>query len=159
MKLTVSTTLACPPEWAWRKVREPATLLHVASPLLRFEPVEPTQLPDIWEAGAYRVKMKMLGVIPMGTQYVIITDMEADDSPGNRRYSIRDNGYGDLANRWDHVIDLRENPDGTTFYTDKVDIEAGILTLGVWLFASVFYRWRQMRWRKLARQNNTIEQA
>jgi hypothetical protein len=152
MRLTVSTTLACSPEWAWRKVREPATLLRVASPLLRFELVEPTQLPDLWEDGVYQVKLSMFGVIPAGAQYVVITDIEADDSPGNRRYSIRDNGYGDLANRWDHVITLRENPDGTTFYTDTVDIEAGMLTLGVWLFASVFYRYRQMRWRKLVSQ-------
>jgi hypothetical protein len=157
MKLTVSTTLTCPPEWVWRKVMEPATLLLVASPLLRFEPVEPTQLPDIWEEATYRVKMKMLGVIPMGAQYVVITDMEGDDFPGNRCYRIRDNGYGDLANRWDHVITLRENADGTTCYTDTVDIEAGMLTLGVWLFAAIFYRWRQMRWRKLVRRNFTIK--
>ena len=153
MKLTLSTSLSCPPEWVWCKVIEPATLLYVANPLLKFELVEPMQLPEIWREATYRMKMKMFGIIPMGTQYVVIMDRKVDETPGNQFYSIRDNGYGDLANRWDHIISLRENPDGTTHYTDTVDIEAGMLTLGVWLFASVFYRYRQMRWRKLARRH------
>lgn len=35
-------------------------------------------------------------------------------------------------------------------YTDRIEIHAGWLTPVVWLFASVFYRYRQMQWRKLA---------
>jgi len=34
-------------------------------------------------------------------------------------------------------------------YTDHVDISAGLLTPGVWLFASLFYRARQQRWKRL----------
>ena len=152
MKLTVSTNLPCPPEWAWSELRKPSTLIHVGSPLLRFELVEPDEFPETWEEATYRVKLKMFGVIPMGSHHVVITDTQTDETPGAQRYGIRDNGFGDLVKKWDHVITIRENSDGTTHYTDTVHIEAGILTIGVWLFASLFYRYRQIRWRRLVRR-------
>jgi hypothetical protein len=41
--------------------------------------------------------------------------------------------------------------DGNALYMDRIEIEAGVMTLPVWLFANVFYRYRQMKWRKLLR--------
>jgi hypothetical protein len=34
---------------------------------------------------------------------------------------------------------------------DKIEIHAGALTLAVWAFAHAFYRYRQARWRALAK--------
>ena len=66
---------------------------------------------------------------------------------------MRDNGRGDLAKRWDHRITIEGTDQGTTQYTDRVEVEAGLLTPGVWAFAQLFYRYRQARWRRLVRHD------
>jgi hypothetical protein len=39
---------------------------------------------------------------------------------------------------------------GTCRYSDEIEIDAGLLTPLVWLFARVFYGHRQRRWQKVA---------
>jgi hypothetical protein len=50
MHLSVSTLLDARPERVWEAVTTPALLGHVAAPLLRFDPVEPSAVPDRWSA-------------------------------------------------------------------------------------------------------------
>jgi hypothetical protein len=157
MNMTLSTTLECSPERAWEELSKPSLWLHVSYPLLTFNPLEPRELPDKWSEGSYRVKMKFLGFIPMGAQYIVVRDMRIDETPGKRQYSFRDEGYGDLASKWYHHVSVKENPDGTTHYTDSVDIEAGWLTISVWSFASLFFRYRQMRLRSLMKRRTATE--
>jgi hypothetical protein len=52
---------------------------------------------------------------------------------------------------WDHTIRIAEAPSGCE-YSDEIVIRAGLLTFLIWLYANVFYRYRQARWRKLANQ-------
>jgi hypothetical protein len=64
-------------------------------------------------------------------------------------FLLRDRGSGDLASIWDHLVTIRaENPTRTR-YTDELRVEAGKLTLLVWLWAQLFFRHRQRRWRAL----------
>ena len=62
----------------------------------------------------------------------------------------------DVYNRqvkvWDHSISI-STASGRTRYRDTVTIDAGLFTLPVWLFAQVFYRHRQRRWRSLAKRS------
>ena len=55
-----------------------------------------------------------------------------------------------MIRKWDHWITVAPNPDGSTDYRDEVEISAGVLTPFVWIFAQLFYRHRQRRWRGLA---------
>ena len=57
----------------------------------------------------------------------------------------------DSVKTWHHRIRVVPERPGTTHYTDSVVVEAGPLTLFVWMFAQVFYRHRQRRLRELAR--------
>jgi hypothetical protein len=57
-----------------------------------------------------------------------------------------------LCRQWDHLIQVRESEDGRTLYSDSIEIDAGMLTLPVWLFANWFYRHRQNRWKMIAQQ-------
>ncbi len=57
-----------------------------------------------------------------------------------------------LVRRWDHLVRVRPEGDGHTRYSDEIEIEAGLLTPIVWLFAEVFYRHRQRRWKRLIRR-------
>jgi len=147
---TESTTLLdASPERVWDAVRRPVTLRYVAAPLLTFEPLDPPRLPEEWADEEYVVRLRLFGVVPLGTQTVRPTVERADGTPGRQFYHLRDAGSGRLASTWDHHITLRETPDGKTVYTDSVIVDAGVLTPLVWLFAVVFYRYRQHRWRRL----------
>lgn len=146
MKLRIDTVIDADADTVWHHVRRPVLLDHVAWPLQRFDPIDPVRLPDQWVDGEYRVRCFMFGFLPMGSQVISIS-YPATDAPARR---LRDNGRGSMMRRWDHLITIRPRGDGRCDYRDEVEIEAGLMTLGVWLFASIFYRHRQRRWRALA---------
>ena len=62
------------------------------------------------------------------------------------------NEMGGAIRVWNHLIKIEPESDATCRYTDQIDIRAGWMTLGVWLYAHVFYRYRQSRWKRLIRQ-------
>lgn len=151
MKLDISTPLDCTIEQAWQAVRTSKLLTYITHPLTRFEPIQPTVLPEVWSVGDYQVSLKIFGFIPFGKHTIRISILQqAEDS-----YQIRDNGFGDVISVWDHLITLQKTAEGKTYYTDNVEIKAGALTFFVWLYAQVFYRYRQLRWRKLV-QNQFV---
>jgi carbon monoxide dehydrogenase subunit G len=150
MRLSLTTLLDAPTERAWRHLQKPTLLEFVAAPLLTFDPLDPSSFPETFEDGdEILVDLKLLGWIPLGTQTIRVAVGDVDDTPGARLYTMRDEGTGEVASTWDHTITLRETPDGKTAYTDEVDVDAGVLTPFVWLFAHAFYRYRQARWRTL----------
>lgn len=147
MRVRVSTHLAAPPEDIWRHVRTTKLLRHVAAPIIIFTSREPGGFPETWPPSAHRVWLWLFGFIPFGPQTVNI-EIGAE---GDGVYRARDNGSGLIARVWDHHISIAPEDAGAR-YSDEVRIEAGLLTLFVWAFAAVFYRWRQMRWRALVRR-------
>ena len=62
---------------------------------------------------------------------------------------------GDLLSgwirRWRHEVFVTSLDANTCRYEDRIEIDAGAFTPVVTAFASVFYRYRQRRWRALAR--------
>ena len=58
---------------------------------------------------------------------------------------------GGLIRRWNHDIIVVASDDSRCNYRDRIDIDAGIFTPIVVLYARWFYRTRQRRWRALAR--------
>lgn len=145
----LETRLECTPDEAWERVQSSALLDHIASPLIRFIP-RPKPFPTIWGEGEYRAQMLVFGFLPIGWQAIVISRPEARD--GARL--LRDNGYGPLIKRWDHWIVVRPDPSGEgTLYTDRVHIEAGVLTPLIAAYARFFYAHRQKRWRALARSS------
>ena len=144
MQIDLSTVLPCSYARAVEEVKTPRLLLHIAHPLVSFKPADETAVPDIWEETTYWFHLKLFGFIPFGKQAVRITYEEAADT-----LRIRDNGYSRLIRRWDHWITIH-NKNGQTLYRDTLDLDAGILTPVVWLFARAFYAHRQRRWIKLA---------
>lgn len=142
MNIIISTNLPMPIEWVWSKIETPNLLEYVASPILKFEPLEPQQFPSIWGESIYQVNVFFLNIIPLGRQSIVIS------KDPNKKWLL-DNGSGDLAKKWKHLIAIQSIDSITTRYTDKVEIEAGFLTPVVWLFAVFFYHHRQFRWQKL----------
>lgn len=151
MKVVVRTILDAPADRVWAEVRTPRLLRHVAAPMIVFDLIDPKQMPEVWADGRYHVGMRFLGIVPIGRQWIVTSTPNPEDH-ANGVYRIRDAGVGDIAKTWDHLIVIEARSDGRTDYRDEVEVKAGVLTLGVWLFAQVFYRHRQSRWRALAKR-------
>ncbi|WOE75319.1 hypothetical protein [Alterisphingorhabdus coralli] len=142
--VTLTTHLAAPPETVRQHVGTSRLLNYITRPLIRFTPKAGQAFPEDWTPGEYKAWMWLFGLLPVGWQAIRISFPE----PENATQFIRDNGYGPLIKRWDHMIEIRSDGDGT-HYTDRVIIEAGLLTPLIAAFAQVFYGHRQKRWRKL----------
>lgn len=145
MRVTLSTILDIPAERAFAEVETSRLLEHVAAPLQVFEPVDPPALPARWAEGSFLVRLKMFGLVPIGTQWIVITV----PARGPDRYQVRDNGHGTLVSRWHHLITIEPLAADRCRYTDEVEVRAGVLTPFVWAFARLFYAHRQRRWRRL----------
>ena len=59
--------------------------------------------------------------------------------------------HGGPVEDWHHRITVDERGPYQSRYTDEIEIRAGLLTPLVWGYAQLFYRYRQWRWRRLAR--------
>jgi len=147
MRFVIRSELDCPPADAIRHVRTPRLMAYVAEPWIRFEPVDPPGLPDEWKPGRYLVRMKLFGVVPLGTQEIGIRAVEQR----GERLLIHDLGTSALVRVWDHRIEISPAGDGRTRYRDRVRIEAGWRTPFVTWFAKRFFAHRQRRWRRLVR--------
>lgn len=152
MKLRLSTILNTPIEQVFEWLQTPRLLQYIAHPLIEFRAIEPVTFPEVWTVGDYRVEMRFLGLIGIGEQNIRIRLEPAQQIPG-QRYQLLDDGYSHLIQRWHHTIYLEALHNGFTRYVDELELEAGLLTKPVWLFAYLFYTYRQHRWRQLVRDD------
>lgn len=64
-----------------------------------------------------------------------------------------DRGYSALIRKWHHTITIEPLSKGECRYNDEVEVEAGLITPVIWIFAHIFYRHRQKRWIDLCANN------
>jgi hypothetical protein len=152
MQARLSTELECTPERAWIEVLRPELLLFVSWPLMTFTPLDPESFPATWDDGRYLVSLRALGFIPLGKQWIDVSKPTVETTPGKQRYQIRDDGKGTLVSQWGHTITIAETEAGHTQYIDEIVVDAGILTPLIWVYAKLFYRYRQFRLRLLVNQ-------
>lgn len=149
MKVEIATPIGLPPEHVWSAVQRPELLRHIAAPLIRFAPQRGSDWPEHFTENApIAANLWLLGVIPLGRQWIVPSLHPPADGAWPQR--LRDNGYSRLIRRWDHWITVEPDGDGGTLYRDSVEVDAGFLTPIVGMFAHLFYRHRQRRWRGLA---------
>ncbi|MBD0384725.1 hypothetical protein [Paenibacillus sedimenti] len=142
MLVKVMSVFNCDADELFKEVRKTKSLIYIGKPLVKFVQLPIHPLPEVWKEGRYLLKMYILGFIPFGKQWIVI-------SVDNDIKHIRDNGYSKLIKKWDHNIYLKDIGNNKTLYADTIDINAGILTIFIVLFAHIFYRLRQKRWSKL----------
>ena len=139
-----STVLEAPAHAVWERVKTPAAFRAVTRGLL-FMPVI-RRRSDEWREGETIVGWVFLfGFLPIARHHLHIARI--DDS--TRTMSSRE--FSGPIRIWNHDIEV-ESIDGLSCgYRDRIEIEAGILTPVIVLYARWFYRMRQRRWRALAR--------
>lgn len=130
----------------WDAVQSPATLCHVAAPLLRFPGLAGRTA--AWREGERVVTWLLLvGVLPISRHHLEVLTIDP------RHRVIATHEWGGLVRTWDHTIRIDRIDVERCRYTDRIEIDAGRLTPLVARVAEVFYRHRQRRWRRLARRH------
>ena len=141
MKVERSTILDAPVEEVNLLVTKFSTLKYISSPLLMFS-LDSMDEEITWRVGQiYEFKLRKFGFIPLGKHSIEIVKITQ-----NRISSVESGIFG---NKWRHDIFLEEVADEKTRYTDLVDINSGILTPFIWVFAKIFYKHRQRKWKLL----------
>lgn len=112
----------------------------ITRPLVTFLP-EGYKEKERWEDGSYPMKLFLLGFLPLGRHVVKIRIDE-------EKKEMKDLGGGKLVPVWHHLIRVEKAGKNHAKYTDIILIKAGWKTVFIALFAEVFYRYRQYRWRK-----------
>jgi uncharacterized protein YndB with AHSA1/START domain len=145
MQLTRTSTLEAPAEAVWAAVVRADTFAYVAAPLLRFPAAE---LADTrWLPGLeLDDRVLLFGFIPLGRHRIRIESVDEDA----RRLQTREGSR--LLERWDHEISVVPIDDSSCAYTDRLEIEAVVLTPVAWVVAGLFFRYRHFRLRRLARE-------
>lgn len=147
MRATISTYLKTTADRAWPAVRKTETFVYVTRGLLGFAGEQ--NLPEEWREGeVIRARLRFFNFLPAWEHELRV--IRVDD----RRRELHTNEGGGFISRWNHVIRIEAGEEDCCRYTDKIEIKAGLLTPAVWLYAHLFYRYRQMRWRGLARRMN-----
>jgi hypothetical protein len=143
VRICISTPLEAPADLVWEILHKTRSLRYVAKPLLCFR----GNLPERWPGpgGVVRVeRMMFFCVIPAWSHELRMVRFDEDER------EILSNERGGPVKVWNHRIKVEPLSDRHCLYTDELEVHAGVLTLLIWLFAHLFYRYRQMRWRNLA---------
>jgi hypothetical protein len=142
--VSVSTELAAPAALVWQAAKTPHAFVHVAKGMLRFPAAERIDRP--WQEGDRLAGWILLfGFVPFSIHHLRVASIDEAS-----RTLVSEERGGPIR-RWRHDVFVTVLDAGTCRYEDRIEIEAGPLTPLVTAFASVFYRYRQRRWRGLAR--------
>lgn len=142
-----STVLEATADAVWTAVKAPAAFRRVTRRLLVMPAIGARQ--DTWREGETVVGWVFLfGFVPFSRHHLHIARI--DES--TRIMSSRE--HGGLISVWNHDIEVVPIDEKTCHYRDRIEIEAGLVTSLIVLYARWFYRMRQRRWRALAREMN-----
>jgi hypothetical protein len=149
MRVMLKQVLDCAPDAVWSALRSPAAFQAVAAPLMRFESLAPGGFPERWD-GEHLVRVRLFGLFPVGLQTIGAV-------PSKRRGAriLTDDGgpvSGALAlvSGWRHMMAVSPTADGRTLYRDRLEFDAGALTLLVWPALWCFWQYRGARIRAAA---------
>lgn len=147
MNIFLRLTLDCEPDVAWEAIKRPDVFRAVSRPLLKMTSLEPMGFPKMWAGeGPHRIKISMLGIIPMGTQTI---DVAFTNRPGGVRMMIDSgetlSGPLRVTHDWDHRMAVSASAGNKTLYRDRLVVKAGLLTPIVWLGLWAFWQFRSRR--------------
>lgn len=141
MIIKVSTVFDATTDMVWEKIVNPKVLQRISFPLLTFTPKSGTDFSQQWCVDStHEVSLHLGGLIPLGSHSIRITKMNRIQN------EIISKESGDLVKIWNHNIRFTQKG-GCVEYCDEVEIKAGIMTLPICLFANLFYRHRQRKWK------------
>lgn len=143
--LSVTSVFPAAPAEVWRRLIRIETLRYIASPLLTFTSVGDAGME--WQAGeTVRFHLRLLGILPLGLHTVLLETVDP------AAYMMQTREHSRLLPVWNHKITIERIDEGSSRYTDTLELAAGWRTDFVYLFAKIFFRHRHRRWRRLLKR-------
>jgi hypothetical protein len=144
--IEVSTELEADADRVWAAMQHPTTFLYVCRGLIgvpalagRSEPFREGESGTGW--------LFLFHVLPLSRHTILLAELD----PETR--TMRSREHGGVLRAWNHTLHVEPVGEGRSHYSDRVEIDAGPLTGVVAGVAVWIYRYRQRRWRRLARRH------
>jgi hypothetical protein len=144
--IRVETELPAEADRVWSAMKHPASFLYVCRGLLgwpslagRTDPLSEGESGSGW--------LLLFHVLPMHRHHIRIVRVDETER------TIETEEHGGLIRGWHHTLHVEPVAKGRSRYSDTVDIEAGGFTPVVATLSVAIYRYRQLRWRRLARKH------
>ncbi len=65
----------------WQELQKVSSLMHVASPILKFKPQKGQSIPDEWALGIeYKLKLSFFSIIPLGDHFIKLVDLNKEQN-------------------------------------------------------------------------------
>ena len=148
--IRVRTNLEASADAVWAAVTTPETFVHVIGAALRYPVAERAGGP-FGPGWTIEGRLYLFRVLPVWRHRITVDEIDPI-----ARILVTTEGGGPVS-LWRHTIVVEATDPTRCDYSDEIDIEAGALTPVVVAFATVFYRYRQRRWRRLARILAAVE--
>ncbi|MGD8244871.1 MAG: hypothetical protein PVI63_06740 [Anaerolineae bacterium] len=140
----IQTELPSPAEKVWQALLKRDTFLYITRGMLGFQGAD--QWPEVFGEGLeIETRLVFLHLIPGWKHRLRVVRIDEE------KREMASEEEGGLIQQWNHRIFVERVAAQRCRYTDEIDIEAGLLTGIVWVYAHIFYRYRQARWRRLAK--------
>jgi hypothetical protein len=149
MRAKISSVFNTSADAAWAAVKKSKTLLYVTKGFLEFKGSE--KFPEEWiEGRTETMRLIFFKSVPGWRHQIHFTEINND------KRLLSSEECGGLVSQWNHIITVELLNVSQCTYTDDIDIKAGIFTPFVWMYAHIFYRYRQIRWRVLINREYNI---
>lgn len=140
----IETELPTSAEQAWEALLKRDTFLFITRGVLGFRGAD--QWPNAFHEGVeIETRLVFLHLIPAWKHTLRVVKVDEEN------LELVSHETGGIVRRWNHRILLESIGEERCRYLDEIDIDAGLPTPLVWVYAHLFYRYRQRRWRRLAR--------
>lgn len=153
VKIRTQATLPASIDSVWEALHTPAVFTAVSAPFTVFGTKDPEGLPERFESDPdYEVIASAFGLIPMGSQIIHLVDEVT--SWASRKVTDLGRGVsGPLASftGWRHEMSVSARADGKTDFRDVLHIDTSLWSVLAWPGMQLFWLWRGMRLRALAR--------
>jgi len=139
MIVVIKTIFNKPPEEVWHYLKKRDTFLYITRGILGFTGSE--GWPDEFYGGIkIKTRLLLFHFLPLWKHNLRVVRMDKNS------FELYSNESGGPIKIWNHLISIKAIEENKSLYTDQVEIVAKIFTLFIWLFANIFYRYRQFRW-------------
>jgi hypothetical protein len=142
----VETELPVPADRVWEAMQHPATFLYVTRGAMGV-PALAGRTDRLRQGEVVTGWIFLLHLVPLHRHRIEVVAVDAAAGV------VRTEERGGVLQRWDHELRVVALDDGRCRYADTIDLDAGALTGAVAATARAFYRYRQRRWRRLARRH------
>lgn len=140
----VETELPRSAENVWRALLKRDTFLYITRGILGFRGTE--RWPEVFREGMeIRTRLVFFHLVPAWKHTLRVIEVDEE------KLTLASEESGGPIQRWNHRIWVESIAQDRCRYTDEIEIKAGLFTVLIWAYAHAFYRYRQSRWRRFAK--------